>query len=275
MPVARDACKTPSTFRRCDGTVPSPAKFYSLTTWNCEKGAEWVNCGAIQFHDFVMVNNEFAGIEMKLIKGTPWGEDKGALVKNAVIVGRNTASPAQDGSGIVSKTFFSLLSTRRCQEHANMWANWASMLAVQITQRTSAVVCNHQSFRLIESASLVMVFSLCLVPWLALCLMWWRQTSTNIFVIFNHVNPHLHRFCHSHLDYLLAGLSFSTSTAAVEVVSASRQSRAPVVSNVEAFITGLKVSALKQWFSTFSNDAPLRQYFVYQVPRDCNHLQNN
>ena len=74
---------------RCDSTVPSPARFYSLTTWRCEKGAEWVACGAIQFIDFVMVNNEVAGMDLKLVQGTPWGEERGAMVKNALIVGHS------------------------------------------------------------------------------------------------------------------------------------------------------------------------------------------
>ncbi|CAL1525942.1 unnamed protein product [Lymnaea stagnalis] len=47
------------------------AKFYSLTAWNCEKGAEAVNIGAVQFHDFVLVHNEIAGFESKLILETP------------------------------------------------------------------------------------------------------------------------------------------------------------------------------------------------------------
>ncbi|XP_078071648.1 PKHD1 like 1, tandem duplicate 1 [Mustelus asterias] len=75
---------------RCYSWSPEPARFDSLTTWNCEKGAEWVDGGALQFHNFVMVNNEKAGIETKAIlrsyvKG--WGEDRGALIKNATIVG--------------------------------------------------------------------------------------------------------------------------------------------------------------------------------------------
>ena len=48
-----------------------------------------MNCGAIQFIDFVMVNNEVAGMDIKLVKRTPWGEERGALIKNAVIVGHS------------------------------------------------------------------------------------------------------------------------------------------------------------------------------------------
>ncbi|XP_076825620.1 fibrocystin-L-like isoform X2 [Clavelina lepadiformis] len=75
----------------CTSTEPSPAKFDSLTTWHCEKGAEWVNCGAIQFNNFVMVNNEDTGIDIKLISGTAWGDAK---VTNLTVVGHSPQSDA-------------------------------------------------------------------------------------------------------------------------------------------------------------------------------------
>ncbi|XP_044933989.1 fibrocystin-L [Mustela putorius furo] len=74
----------------CTSTVPVPAIFNSLTTWNCEKGAEWVNGGALQFRNFVMVNNFEAGIETKRILAPyvgGWGETNGAVIKNAKIIG--------------------------------------------------------------------------------------------------------------------------------------------------------------------------------------------
>jgi len=36
-----------------------------------------------------MVNNEVAGLDLKLVKGTPWGEERGALVKNIVVSGHS------------------------------------------------------------------------------------------------------------------------------------------------------------------------------------------
>ncbi|KAK2095397.1 Fibrocystin-L [Saguinus oedipus] len=75
----------------CTSTVPVPARFNSFTAWNCQKGAEWVNGGALQFHNFVMVNNYEAGIETKRILAPyvgGWGETNGAMIKNAKIVGR-------------------------------------------------------------------------------------------------------------------------------------------------------------------------------------------
>ncbi|XP_056378576.1 fibrocystin-L-like isoform X2 [Hyla sarda] len=74
----------------CSASTPSPAIFKSLTTWNCQKGAEWVNGGAIQFHNFSMINNEDSGIETKrVVSGYVggWGETYGAVLKSAIIVG--------------------------------------------------------------------------------------------------------------------------------------------------------------------------------------------
>lgn len=74
----------------CKSNTPEPAVFRSLTTWNCEKGAEGVNDGAVQFVDFHMVNNEKAGIEIKrvlwwAVRG--YGGASGAMVSNGVMVG--------------------------------------------------------------------------------------------------------------------------------------------------------------------------------------------
>ncbi|XP_073535878.1 fibrocystin-L [Phyllobates terribilis] len=74
----------------CSSSTPSPAIFRSLTTWNCQKGAEWVNGGALQFHNFSMINNEDSGIETKRVLSTyvgGWGEVSGTVLKNAIIVG--------------------------------------------------------------------------------------------------------------------------------------------------------------------------------------------
>ncbi|XP_059501744.1 PKHD1 like 1, tandem duplicate 1 isoform X2 [Stegostoma tigrinum] len=75
---------------QCNSLISEPARFDSLIAWNCEKGAEWVNGGAVQFHNFVMVNNEKAGIDTKKIMRSfvnEWGETMGAVIKNTTIVG--------------------------------------------------------------------------------------------------------------------------------------------------------------------------------------------
>ncbi|XP_075907773.1 fibrocystin-L-like [Nelusetta ayraudi] len=106
----------------CRSSTPEPAVFRSLTTWNCEKGAEWVNVGAVQFVDFLMVNNEKAGIEAKRIfqwavRG--FGEDGGATMSNSTVVGhvdelglgdeycthRGIIAPLDDGLSVLNTKF--------------------------------------------------------------------------------------------------------------------------------------------------------------------------
>jgi hypothetical protein len=53
---------------QCNG-APVPAKFGKLVTWNSFRGAEWVNCDGIQFHDFIMANNFMANFEHYHISG--------------------------------------------------------------------------------------------------------------------------------------------------------------------------------------------------------------
>ncbi|XP_040908783.1 LOW QUALITY PROTEIN: PKHD1 like 1, tandem duplicate 1 [Toxotes jaculatrix] len=106
----------------CRSRTPEPAVFRSLTTWNCEKGAEWVNVGAVQFNGFVMVNNEKAGIEAKRIMQwavSDFGEDGGATVSNSTIVGhvdelalgsnycthRGVITPFDDGMSVLNTKF--------------------------------------------------------------------------------------------------------------------------------------------------------------------------
>ncbi|XP_076610974.1 PKHD1 like 1, tandem duplicate 1 [Chaetodon auriga] len=106
----------------CRSTTPEPAVFRSLTTWNCEKGAEWVNVGAVQFNSFVMINNEKAGIEAKRIfqwAVSGYGEDGGATVSNSTIVGhvdelglgenycthRGVIAPLDDGLSVLNTKF--------------------------------------------------------------------------------------------------------------------------------------------------------------------------
>lgn len=82
------------------------AKFHSLTSWRCEKGAEWVEGGAIQFIDFKLASHEDSGIDIKLIFGTEWSkEDRGAMIKDSLIIGRANFEDASDEGkyGIVSR----------------------------------------------------------------------------------------------------------------------------------------------------------------------------
>ena len=61
--------------------------FKKLTAWNCDKGAETVTFGALQFKDFVLVNNEKAGFEGKLLSEVPqYNEANGSMVDGGMIV---------------------------------------------------------------------------------------------------------------------------------------------------------------------------------------------
>lgn len=82
-------------FPRVDGSCSSSsamtvAVFNTLTVWNCEKGAEFVNIGAAQMVGFVSVHNEKAGYEGKTLVETPqFDETNGHAIKDSVIVGRS------------------------------------------------------------------------------------------------------------------------------------------------------------------------------------------
>ena len=83
---------TPKVGGACSGTEDQAATFETLTTWNCEKGAESVTGGAIQFKGFKMINNEKAGLEYKLTSG-PRFSSNGASAINCDIA----AKPTTDG----------------------------------------------------------------------------------------------------------------------------------------------------------------------------------
>ncbi|XP_054461971.1 PKHD1 like 1, tandem duplicate 1 [Anoplopoma fimbria] len=106
----------------CNSKIPEPAVFRSLTAWNCEKGAEWVNVGAVQLNGCIMVNNEKAGIEAKRILPSfvsNYGEAGGATMSNSTIVGhldelglgdsyctrRGVIAPLDDGLSVLNTKF--------------------------------------------------------------------------------------------------------------------------------------------------------------------------
>ena len=69
----------------CTSTTPTPARFYNLVAYNCEKGAESVGTGSIQFIDFTLVNNELAGFEIKLLEKNAEYTDDGPLLSGGVV----------------------------------------------------------------------------------------------------------------------------------------------------------------------------------------------
>ncbi|XP_056106663.1 fibrocystin-L-like [Rhinichthys klamathensis goyatoka] len=106
----------------CSSSTPAPAVFRRFTSWNNEKGAEWVNVGAVQFSEFLMVNNEKAGVEAKRIIQpyvSGWGLNGGAAVVNSTMVGhvdelglgsdyctaRGIVLPLDDGMSVINTKF--------------------------------------------------------------------------------------------------------------------------------------------------------------------------
>ncbi|XP_071828580.1 fibrocystin-L-like isoform X3 [Apostichopus japonicus] len=80
-----------------------PAKFDSLTAWEVERGAEAVEAGRVQFHNFLISDAEASGIEYQTV-AAPWGET-GGYVNNSVIIGYSDVNDNDDngectGAGI-------------------------------------------------------------------------------------------------------------------------------------------------------------------------------
>ncbi|XP_071793632.1 fibrocystin-L-like isoform X1 [Asterias amurensis] len=78
----------------CNSVEAEPAKYHSLYAWEVERGAEAVEVGAIQFHDFVFSDADKSGVEYQTI-AAPWGEG-GSLVRNLTVVAySNISDPSE------------------------------------------------------------------------------------------------------------------------------------------------------------------------------------
>ncbi|XP_038070546.1 fibrocystin-L-like isoform X1 [Patiria miniata] len=78
----------------CNAWEDEPAKYYSLYAWEVERGAEAVQVGAIQFHDFVISDADKAGVEYQTISA-PWGD---SLVKDLTVIAYSNISEANKAS---------------------------------------------------------------------------------------------------------------------------------------------------------------------------------
>lgn len=80
---------------------PIAAVFSDFYVYNCEKGAETVFAGEVQFVNFRMVNNK-VGIEHKQIVEGDYFSADGALIKDSVIVGKSSVLPTiPENAGII------------------------------------------------------------------------------------------------------------------------------------------------------------------------------
>jgi hypothetical protein len=83
----------------CGGKEVEPAVFRSLFAWNCDKGAEAVNSGALQFIDFILVQNKLAGYEGKKVLNVPQYTDDAPMIKDSLIVGTTSVIPDSTEQG--------------------------------------------------------------------------------------------------------------------------------------------------------------------------------
>ncbi|XP_060603397.1 fibrocystin-L-like isoform X3 [Ruditapes philippinarum] len=77
----------------CLGKLVEPAVFESFFAWNNDKGAESAWTGALQFVDFVLVQNRLAGYESKSIAQVPRYMDDSPMVKDSLIIGKTSIHP--------------------------------------------------------------------------------------------------------------------------------------------------------------------------------------
>ena len=83
----------------CDGVNMVPAVYERLKVWRCERGAELVFGGPVQFKDFVLLDNEKAGhdfVEVDGIYGDP-SLYTGAF--GGIVVGHSDLTPPEESEG--------------------------------------------------------------------------------------------------------------------------------------------------------------------------------
>ncbi|XP_061164553.1 fibrocystin-L-like [Saccostrea echinata] len=75
---------TPRVDGSCSSKTPQESLFSNLTVWNCEKGAEIVEGGSVKLKNFVLLNNELAGYEGKMVA------EGSQVIEDALIIARAT-----------------------------------------------------------------------------------------------------------------------------------------------------------------------------------------
>lgn len=70
-----------------------PAVFHSLVAWNNLIGAEALYSGAIQFENFILVQNKLAGYMVQTIINVPKYTKDSPMINNSLIVGTTSVAP--------------------------------------------------------------------------------------------------------------------------------------------------------------------------------------
>lgn len=108
---------------RCNSVIADPAVFGRFLAYNNMRGAEAVQVGAVQMHDFKMLDNDIAGIEYVFTnqKDVPRG---GPRIVNALIVGHSEAS-----KGLELK----VSSNRHCTETGIRLPQFSKLVVENVT----------------------------------------------------------------------------------------------------------------------------------------------
>lgn len=108
---------------RCNSNIAKPAVFGRFLTYNNMRGAEAVQIGAVQMKDFLVLDNDIAGIEYVFggLKDSPRG---GARIVNALIVGHSQAS-----EGLELK----IRSNTRCTESGIRLPQFSKLVVENVT----------------------------------------------------------------------------------------------------------------------------------------------
>ena len=80
----------------CGVSEVEPAIFEGLFAWNNDKGAEAVMVGALQFKNFVLVQNKLAGYEGKKVLNVPQFTENSPMLTDSLVVGITTVIPDKE-----------------------------------------------------------------------------------------------------------------------------------------------------------------------------------
>ncbi|VDH99664.1 Hypothetical predicted protein, partial [Mytilus galloprovincialis] len=117
--------------------TPTTAVFKNMYTWNCDKGAELVNGGAVQFENFKMVNNRKAGFEIKQIKEGDFYADTGALIKDGFVVMSSPLLGSANSPGGIVLPLTNRLLVDGVEFHQCTQPNCAAFKYASITGKSS------------------------------------------------------------------------------------------------------------------------------------------